>query len=129
MKRALALLLLPSVAFAGDLFLKSKTIDVVGVAPISKNNLALARQQAVADAQRNAVEQVLGTAIESTFSATQRETLKGKHSQFVSDVSARVKTKTTGFIDGYTVVSEKRVKDTLRVRLKVKVTSPNEQYV
>lgn len=70
-------------------------VDATGVAVISGDNSALARDSAVGDALRKAVEQAIGTMVSS-------ETMVANY-QVLSD---NVYTKTQGYIKSYDVVKE-----------------------
>lgn len=71
------------------------TVDAAGVAVISGDNAAAARDAAIGDALRKAVEQAIGTMVSS-------ETMVAKY-QVLSD---NVYTKTQGYIKSYEVVKE-----------------------
>jgi hypothetical protein len=95
-------------AGAKSMFLQSKKVTVNGIADLGSMSEAEARDAAIKNALRNAIEQVVGVLIESRFSAEQKETIKNKKTDFESKVSDSVYSESAGFIDGYKVVSEKK---------------------
>jgi hypothetical protein len=123
------ILCVASTARADDLFLSAKNVVVSGVADIKAvGSKAAARDAAIRNAQRNAVEQVVGTLIESRFSVEQKETLKKQQNEFTSTVEDKIYTKSSGFIDSQTILDEQADGDTYRVTLRVSVkAAPLEQ--
>ena len=114
--------LVASSARADDLFLASKSVVVTGVADIkTAGSKAVARDVAIRNAQKNAIEQVVGTFIESRFSAEQKEALKKEQREFTSTVEEKIYSKSSGFIESQTVLDEKADGDTYRVTLKISV--------
>lgn len=93
-------------ASAKSLFLQSRKVTVAGIADSSSLSEAAARDAAIKNALRNAVEQIVGVLIESRFSAEQKETLEKGKTDFESKISDAVYTKSAGFIDRYKVVTE-----------------------
>ncbi len=109
-------------AQAEEMFLKAKEVTVTGVADLkAAGSEAAARDLAIRNAQRNAIEEVIGALIESSFSAEQKESLKANKTTFESKVEERVHSKSTGFIERQTVVSEKKDGGTYTVTLKAVV--------
>src|SRR4051812_40321214 len=76
----------------------AKTVTVTGVAKI-EGDVAAARDLAIRNGQRVAIEEVLGSYIETHFTAEQRETAKDDASHFSSDVRDKIYAKSVGFID------------------------------
>lgn len=114
--------MLASSSRADDLFLTSKKVVVTGMADIkSAGGRAAARDAAIRNAQRSAIEQVVGTLIESNFSSEQKETLKKQQTELTSSVEDKVYAKSSGFIENQTVLDEEADGDTYRVTLKVSV--------
>ena len=72
-----------------------RTVESTGIASVSGGNLALARDSAIADALRKAVEQAVGTLVAS-------ETLVENYQPLRDNVY----TKTAGYIRSYTVIRE-----------------------
>ena len=70
-----------------------RTVESTGIASVSGGNLALARDSAIADALRKAVEQAVGTLVAS-------ETLVENYQPLRDNVY----TKTAGYIRSYTVI-------------------------
>lgn len=111
LKTALFLLLLmlsSSYALAGTP--GTTAVDATGVAVISGDNSALARDSAIGDALRKAVEQAIGTIVSS-------ETMVANY-QVLSD---NVYTKTQGYIKSYDVVKEWQVSGLYQVLVRAVV--------
>ena len=87
-------------------FAQSKEIKAKGYGTIYDNNKAAARDKAIEDAQRKAVEQAMGTMI-SSESVT-------KNFQLVSD---RILSLSSGYIEKYRVISEKEVDGEVEVEI------------
>ena len=81
--------------------LAQQTVNAVGTAAILNKDAAQARDRAVESALRNAVEQVVGTMVDS-------ETLV-KNNELLSD---KIFTQTHGYISTYKILSEKADPDT-----------------
>lgn len=89
-----------------------KTVDAAGVAVITGGNAALARDSAIGDALRKAVEQAVGTFVSS-------ETMVENY-QVLSD---NVYTQTHGYVLSYSVTDESRTPAMYEVRLRVEVAA------
>jgi len=100
-----------------------KEVTVTGVADIEKENLGEARKAAILNAQRNAIEEVVGAYIESTFTQTQREAVNNELSSFYARVEDRLRTKSSGYIQSQKVVAEGQEKKTYFVKLWAKVST------
>jgi hypothetical protein len=87
-------------------FAQSKEIKAKGYGTIYGNNKAAARDKAIEDAQRKAVEQAMGTMI-SSESVT-------KNFQLISD---RILSLSSGYIEKYRVISEKEVDGEVEVEI------------
>ncbi len=87
-------------------FAQSKEIRAKGYGTIYGNNKAAARDKAIEDAQRKAVEQAMGTMI-SSESVT-------KNFQLISD---RILSLSSGYIEKYRVISEKEVDGEVEVEI------------
>lgn len=87
-------------------FAQSKEIKAKGFGTIYGDNKAAARDKAIEDAQRKAVEQAMGTMI-SSESVT-------KNFQLVSD---RILSLSSGYIEKYRVISEKEVDGEVEVEI------------
>jgi hypothetical protein len=95
---------------------EERSVEVTGVADASDGNVAAARQRALADGLRNAVQAALGTLVESRFDAEQRETLRDGKS-----IADRVRTRSEGYVSGHTVLSERQDGALYSMRLRVRV--------
>lgn len=84
-------------------------VEATGEAAVEKNR-PLARDRAIEDALRRAVEQVCGTLVMSASEV--------KNSQLVSD---KILTQAKGYVAGYDVLSEKEEKGVLRITVRAKV--------
>lgn len=104
----LLLILSSSYALAGAP--GTTAVDATGVAVISGDNSALARDAAIGDALRKAVEQAIGTIVSS-------ETMVANY-QVLSD---NVYTKTQGYIKSYDVVKEWQVSGLYQVLVRAVV--------
>ena len=137
MKQLAHMVAVAAVAFAGtahaeEMFLKSKEVTVEGTGSIKDaGSEAAARDVAIKNAQRAAVEQVIGAMIESNFSSEMKETVKGKKNEFEAKVSDRVYSKSKGFIESQKIVKEKKDGDTIRISLlaTVKAASLDEELI
>ncbi len=89
---------------------ESKTVEAVGVATVTANNAALARDAAVGDALRKAVEQAVGTLVSS-------ETMVENY-QVLTD---NVYTRTQGYIQNYTVIKEAQAQGLYQVTVRAAV--------
>ncbi len=87
-------------------FAQSKEIKAKGYGTIHGNDKAAARDKAIEDAQRKAVEQAMGTMI-SSESVT-------KNFQLISD---RILSLSSGYIEKYRVISEKEVDGEVEVEI------------
>lgn len=87
-------------------FAQSKEIKAKGYGTIHGNDKAAARDKAIEDAQRKAVEQAMGTMI-SSESVT-------KNFQLISD---RILSLSSGYIEKYRVISEKEIDDEVEVEI------------
>ena len=87
-------------------FAQSKEIKAKGYGTIYGNNKAAARDKAIEDAQRKAVEQAMGTMI-SSESVT-------KNFQLISD---RILSLSSGYIEKYRVISEKEIDGEVEVEI------------
>lgn len=107
LKTALFLLLL---MLSSTCALAETAVDATGVAVISGDNSALARDAAIGDALRKAVEQAIGTIVSS-------ETMVANY-RVLSD---NVYTKTQGYIKSYDVVKEWQVSGLYQVLVRAVV--------
>ena len=111
----LSLLLLftaTSTVSAGASTIVSTTAEGVGV--INSGNKAVARDQAVRDGLRIAVEQAVGTMVASETLVQNYEVLRD-----------HIYSKTQGYIKDYTIIDEKEEGSLYRVTLKARVASEN----
>src|SRR5687767_15807724 len=100
------ILLLPAAALAAE-----ETVEVEGVAAVVNNDVAIARDRAIDDAKRKAVEQVAGAQV-SSESITE-------NFQLVED---KIYSRAAGFVKNYKILSE--LKDeggVYRVKIKANV--------
>ena len=88
----------------------SSTVQVDGVAAIVNDDLAVARDRAIDDAKRKAVEQVAGSQV-SAESITQ-------NFQLVED---RIYSRANGFVQRYRIVEEHREQGVYKVRIEAEV--------
>lgn len=112
----LSLVLISALLCGDDPLASTKEVTVEGVADIT-NGEAAAREAAIRNAQRHAVEEVLGSYIQTNFSAEQKEIASNNQSSFSSQVQDQIMTKSSGFIETQKVVSEKRDGSMYRVTL------------
>jgi hypothetical protein len=87
-------------------FAQSKEIKAKGYGTIYGNDKAAARDKAIEDAQRKAVEQAMGTMI-SSESVT-------KNFQLISD---RILSLSSGYIEKYRVISEREIDGEVEVEI------------
>jgi hypothetical protein len=107
-----ALLLLALCLVAGQLLAQeSKTVTAEGVAVVQGNNMDIARDAAIQDAQTRAVEQAIGTLIDSQ---TQVENY-----QVISD---KILSQIKGYIKKYNIVRENKEDNLLRVTITAEVS-------
>ncbi len=88
------------------------TVTSEGVAVISNNNTAMARDNAISDAQRKAVEQAVGTMVSAETVVQNYETL-----------SDNVYSKTQGYIRSYNVISESPMGNLYQVTIQATVAA------
>jgi len=101
---AVSLCLLVTVAPAGEV------ITADGFAAISGGNTVIARDKAVDDAMRKAVEQAVGTMVSSD---TMTESYKVIHDKILA--------RTTGYIEKYKIISEGKEGDVYRVTIQAEI--------
>jgi hypothetical protein len=99
--------------FAAFLSAQTNTVTAEGVATIG-NDRAAARDRAIEDALRRAVEQAVGTMVESETST--------ENYQLLSD---KIYSRSSGYVKHYDVVSEQAEGNLLRVRIEADVDSGN----
>ncbi len=104
----ICVLLAPGAAFAAPGALK--VVEATGSAPVDGDRAAMARDVAVADALRKALEEYVGTVVSS-------ETVVENY-RVLSD---KVFTRTDGYIKGYAVIGEERVGDLFHVAVRATV--------
>ncbi len=90
----------------------SRTIDAQGVAFMQAQDPAIARDEAIADALRKAVEQAVGTMISS-------ETVV-KNFQLLSD---KIYNRTQGYVRNYTIIKEWKEDNIYNVKVSAEVTT------
>lgn len=113
----LAVLLVPSMVFA-----KSMSTRADGVADVGSDTQRT-RDQAIANALKQAVGQVAGQWIQSEFTSRQAELSEKNRTEFVSQVEDKVKVDSQGFIESYKVLSEKTEGTVLRVSIEAVVNT------
>jgi len=107
-----ALLLLSLILIVTPVFAQeSKTVTAEGVAVVQGNNMDIARDAAIQDAQTRAVEQAIGTLIDSQ---TQVENY-----QVISD---KILSQIKGYIKKYNIVRENKEDNLLRVTITAEVS-------
>lgn len=111
-----ACLLLAAFALAEPLAAAPTTVTAEGVASVTQGRADVARDVALEDALRRAVEQVIGTMVES-------ETLV-QNFQLVSD---KIYTQTKGYVTNYQIVSERQDGGMYRVTVKASVDAGHLQ--
>ena len=94
---------------------------VEGWAEVRGQDLATARQQAIAEGLRQAVEMVAGVAIAARFEDTSRSKLEGDRERFTQEVGSAVRTNSEGYVRRYEVVGDAREGRLLKVHLSVEV--------
>jgi hypothetical protein len=104
-------LLLASVALSAPALAETQEAEVEGVAAVVKDDVAAARDRAIDDAKRKAVEQIAGSQVSA-------ETIT-ENFQLVED---RIYARASGFVKKYTIVSENKDGDgTYRVKIKATI--------
>jgi|CXWL01.1.fsa_nt_gi hypothetical protein len=106
--RSTLAVLLASLSFSAQAA-EPTAVEATGEAAVEKNR-PLARDRAIEDALRRAVEQVCGTLVMSSSEV--------KNSQLVHD---KILTQAKGYVAGYDVLSEKEEKGVLRITVRAKV--------
>jgi hypothetical protein len=92
---------------------ETKSVTTEGVATVG-NDPAVARDKAIEDALRRAVEQVVGAMVESETTTQNYELLSDK-----------IYSHSSGYVSNYTVMSEKRDGNLMRVTIAADVNSGN----
>lgn len=103
-------IMLPAPSFAGPDEPETRTVDAQGFSTISGDNDVIARDGAIADALRKAVEQAVGTMVSS-------ETMVENY-QVLSD---SVYTNTQGYVKSYTVIGESKTPALYQVNVRAVV--------
>jgi Flagellar assembly protein T, N-terminal domain len=111
-----AFLLVVALVIPGPVAAEPFTVSAEGVAGVSRGRMDVARDLALDDALRRAVEQVVGTMVES-------ETLV-RNLEVVSD---KVYTQARGYVANYQVVSERQDGEIYRVSVKAVVDAGHLQ--
>lgn len=106
---ALCLLFAPFASHASEK--AEKTVEADGFASISGGNTASARDAAVGDALRKALEQSVGTIISTETMVENYQVLKDN-----------IYTRTGGYILGYNIIDEGRRQNLYRVKVRAKVS-------
>lgn len=99
----------------------SKKVSVDGWADISGNNVAAAREQAIAVAQKRAIEMTAGVHIKTMMSDRSLARVKDDQATFEQEVASKIFAQSEGFIERYKVKSEKQEGSTFKVTLEVEV--------
>lgn len=110
MKKTPLLILLACLVFAVSPAFAQKKVQAEGMATVHKNLVDIARDKAIDNAQRNAVEKAVGVMITST---TEVENFQLKLDQILSE--------SKGFINSYRILSEKREGDAYIVSMEADV--------
>ncbi|UCD86544.1 MAG: flagellar assembly protein T N-terminal domain-containing protein [Desulfobacterales bacterium] len=87
-----------------------RTVTAEGVAAILAGDMGLARDRAIKDAQRNAVEIAVGVLIDS-------ETLSENYTLIRDEIYSR----STGYVEDYQVLDERKEAESLRVAIQARV--------
>ena len=90
----------------------AKVIEVEGVSYVNNNNLAAAEEKAINNGLRRAVEQAVGTYVDSST--------KVKNAQLIED---EILKNSRGYVKSYQVLAKNKQNNNLRVKLRVKVGS------
>ena len=114
--RAFLMLMLFSLLAPAAMAQESQTVEAEGVARIIKAQTDIARDKAIADAQRKAVEQAVGVLMSS-------ESLVENY-ELVSD---RILTQSAGYIASYEIADERRDGDDYRVKIRAVIGMGNLQ--
>lgn len=96
---------------------KTKVVETEGFAPVDARGLADARDRAVGDARRRAVEQVAGVAVESSSRVENAVTQE-----------QRVSTRSRGFVEASSSVSEEVRDGQVRVLVRARVREGPSPY-
>lgn len=105
-----ALLILVCLIFAIDAAYAQNPVKAEGMATINQNRMDIARDKAIDNAQRNAVEKVMGVMISSS---SEVENYQLKVDRILSESS--------GFISSYNIVSESRNGDEYNVAIEADI--------
>lgn len=120
--RAVFLAILSVFVFAGTTnAAEGDVVEATGEAQVKNGNTVEAKKAATADALKKCIEKVVGIAIQSEFSAEQRELVQGNQDQFYSSVQDKLTTKADGFIQSYEIVGEAVSGDVMKVTVRAKV--------
>ena len=96
-------------------------VEAEGEATMESGNVVAAKKAATQDALRRCVEQTVGIAITSEFTAEQKEVVAGNQSAFNSAVRDSITQKSEGFIEHYEVLSESTTHGIVKVKVRAKV--------
>lgn len=89
---------------------KTEVVETEGITPIIKNQVLQARSQALAEAQRKAVEQVVGIYVSSRMMVSKAILVENN-----------ILSRTSGYIKKYTVISESQSNGFYKVKIRARV--------
>ncbi|MBI5810612.1 MAG: flagellar assembly protein T N-terminal domain-containing protein [Deltaproteobacteria bacterium] len=111
---AISVLILPALAVAAPSDGDVRIVDAIGTSFVSGGNSVIARDAALDDALRKAVEQAVGTLVSSDTMVENYQVLKDS-----------VYTRTQGYIKNYTVINEALSGDLYQVTVRATVAVGN----
>lgn len=104
---SILIVLVPATWAKGD---EVRTVTAEGVAAILAGDMGLARDKAIKDAQRNAVETTVGVLISS-------ETLNQNYTIIKDEIYSR----SVGYVQDYQIIEERKEEELLRVAIQARV--------
>jgi hypothetical protein len=98
-----------------------KKVTVEGWAKIEAENLTGAREAAIKDAQKRAIEMTAGIQIKAMMSDSSYATVKNEQAKFEQEVVSKIYSQTEGFVHGYKILKEGREAGDFKVTLEAEV--------
>lgn len=108
-------------ARADDALGRKKTVRVTGWADVTGDDVAAARDAAIRDAHKRAIEQVAGVHVKSVMKDEAVAALKDDVSTVEQRIQQQVLTRSEGFVVGQKIVSERREGKSFKVELELMV--------
>ncbi len=117
----LFLLMVSMPSSAVDLFAPKKKVTVEGWADVRGGNVASARESAIKNAQKSAIETTAGVHIKSMMSDESYSKMVNQKERFESEVTQKIFSKSEGFVSDFSILKEHQEGQVYKVTLEVVV--------